>query len=251
MKRLLVLLAAFVIVPLVIVAAAMSANWIVGCQMSHQNNDDMIMFPAQPGLSHRHVYVGARSNDAFSTTQSMQASGTTCGTPGDTAGYWRPTWLAGYNVHPSKGWLAYYAFGANAVSFPQGLKMIVRWSSGRIMYKCGPGSASETRSPPSSCGSGMLVPVITFPRYWNGRDLDSPDHISHMSYSRDTAHPVEVPQVKVYARTAVPAGQQLDLRLSSGDYTTDHMDFVNAWKLDDLQRLMNQCRNSNCGTNPQ
>lgn len=250
MKRLVIL--SILVAPLAIfVGVAFGVNWIVGCQQSHINNDDMILFPNQPGLSHQHVYVGARSNNAFSTIQSMQASGTTCGTPGDTAGYWRPQWVAGYPVHPNKGWLVYYAFGSNAVAFPQGLKMIVRWSSGRVVYKCGPGSATETRSPPTSCGSGMLVPVITFPRFWNGRDLDSPDHISHMSYSRSAAYPVEVPQIKVYARTLVPAGQPIDLRLSSGDYTTDHMDFVNAWKVGELERLMNQCRNTNCGTNPQ
>ena len=212
---------------LIVVTAAIAADQIVGCKESHRNHDDMIVFPAQPGASHEHVYAGARSNNAFSTVDSLKASGTTCDDSGDTAGYWTPTFLAGYPIHPNKGALFYYTF--NGTQFPAGLKMIVRWSTpgNRVLFKCGPGSNTETRTPPASCGSGMLVPVVTFPTWWNGQ-LDSPDHLSHMSYSRTATHNRQLPKLKVYWRTAVPAGAPINTNLSSGDYTTFHMDFVST-----------------------
>ena len=235
----------------IVVGVASGVNWITTCSFSHTNTDDVIVFPNQPGASHNHTYVGARSNNAFSTVASMQASGTTCGMKGDTSGYWEPT--SNYPIHSSKGFLFYYTGSANVRAFPPGLRMIVRHSGGHIRFKCGPGSNPETLAPPTSCSSGMLVMVVEFPRYWNGRDLDSADHISHMSYSRSSAYPVELPRIKAYARHAVPAGQPINLQLSSGNYSTYHMDFFNAWNQAELQRFIDRCMKTgtNCGTNPQ
>jgi hypothetical protein len=226
MKRLLALVA-LVVVPLVAVTAAFAADAIIGCKQSHFNNDDVIVFPGQPGASHRHQYAGARSVDAFSTVQSMRASGTTCDRASDTAGYWAPSFNAGYPIHPSKGALFYYTF--NGAQFPEGLKMIVRWSTpgNRVLFKCGPGSNTETRTPPARCDSGMFVPVVTFPTWWDGR-LDSPDHLSHMAYSRDATHTRQLPKLKVYWRIAVPPGASIDSNVSSGNYQSFHLDFMST-----------------------
>lgn len=227
MKRLLALAALALAPALVVVASALAADVIVGCKQSHFNNDDVIVFPGQPGASHRHQYAGARSNNAFSTVQSMIASGTTCDRASDTAGYWAPSFLAGYPIHPNRGALFYYTF--NGAQFPAGLRMIVRWTTpgNRVLFKCGPGSNTETRVPPSSCSSGMAVPVVTFPTWWDGR-LDSPDHLSHMSYSQTATHNRRLPKLKVYWRIAVPPGAPIDWRFSSGDYTTFHLDFFST-----------------------
>lgn len=225
------LLAAIVLVLVpagTLVAVALGADIIIGCKQSHTNFDDVIVFPGQPGASHQHVYAGARSNNAFSTVTSMRASGTTCDDPRDLAGYWGPTFVAGYPIHPSKGALFYYTFNGTR-GFPAGLRMIVRWTTpgNRILFKCGPGSNTETRTPPSSCSSGMFVPVVSFPMWWDGR-LDSPDHLSHMSYSRDSTHTQQLPKLKVYWRIAVPAGAPINSNVSSGDYTTFHLDFFST-----------------------
>lgn len=226
MRRLTVLLIALV-PALVIVATALGADLIVGCKQSHFNNDDVIVFPGQPGASHRHQYAGARSNNAFSTVSSMIASGTTCDRASDTAGYWAPSFNAGYPIHPTRGALFYYTF--NGTQFPAGLKMIVRWSTpgNRILFKCGPGSGTETRTPPARCDSGMFVPVVTFPTWWDGR-LDSPDHLSHMSYSQTSTHTRRLPKLKVYWRIAVPPGASIDSSVSSGSYQSFHLDFLST-----------------------
>jgi uncharacterized protein DUF1996 len=252
MKRILTAVILILPIALLVVANAYGVNWITSCSFSHTNNDDVIVFPGQPGASHNHTYVGARSNNASSTVQSMQASGTTCAMAGDTSGYWVPS--SQYSVHTSKGYLFYYTGSPNVRAFPPGLRMIVRWTTpgNRILFKCGPGSNPETRVPPASCSSGMFVPVVTFPNWSDGR-LDSPDHLSHMSYSRDATHTIELPRIKAYARTAVPAGQPINSSFSSGDYTTYHMDFFNAWNASELQRFIDMCMKTgrNCGTNPQ
>lgn len=226
MKRIIVL--ALLVLPLLVaVPIAFAADAIIGCKQSHFNNDDVIVFPGQPGASHRHQYAGARSNNAFSTVASMKASGSTCDRASDTAGYWAPSFNAGYPIHPNKGALFYYTF--NGTQFPEGLKMIVRWTTpgNRVLFKCGPGSNTETRTPPSSCSSGMFVPVVTFPTWWDGR-LDSPDHLSHMSYSRTSTHTRQLPKLKVYWRIAVPAGAPIDSNVSSGNYQTFHLDFFST-----------------------
>lgn len=224
-----ILLVALVLLPLVAITAtvALAADIIVGCKQSHFNNDDVIVFPNQPGASHRHQYAGARSNNAFSTVASMRASGTTCDRPADTAGYWAPSFNAGYPIHPNKGALFYYTF--NGTQFPAGFRVIVRWTTpgNRILFKCGPGSNTETRTPPASCSSGMFVPVVSFPTFYDGR-LDSPDHISHTCYSRSGACNIPLPKLKVYWRIAVPAGQPINSAVSSGDYTTFHLDFFST-----------------------
>lgn len=222
MKRLLALVA-LVVAPLVAVTAAYAADAIIGCQQSHFNNDDMIVFPGQPGASHRHQYAGARSNNAFSTVQSMVASGSTCSDPRDTSGIWAPSWNAGYPLHPNRGVLLYYTF--NGTHFPAGFKVIVRWESGHILFKCGPGSNPESRTPPTRCTSGMFVPVVELPRFYDGR-LDSPDHISHTCYSRSGACSIPLPKLKVYWRLAVPPGANIDTNVSSGNYQSFHLDYV-------------------------
>lgn len=265
MKKLLIPLAVLVAIPTVLVSVALGANWITTCNTSHANNDDPIVFPGQPGASHRHVYVGARNTNASSTPSSLRAGGTTCGMSGDTSAYWVPQALK-YNLGTSKHALFYYKGDANTRPFPDGLKIIVGNSkatspsqnagiaSGRIKFKCGPGSGTETAAPPAQCGSGVMVPVVEFPNCWNGRDLDSGDHISHMAYGGGKcpkSHPVPLPRIKAYIRYSVGKGP-IDFSLASGPWYTFHIDFFNAWVPSELQRFVDQCIKTgrNCSTNP-
>jgi len=266
MKRLLFLLAVFLCVPVGFVVAAQGANWITTCNTSHTNNDDPIVFPAQPGASHTHVYVGSRNTNAYSTPDSMRASGTTCGMPGDRSGYWAPRALR-YNLGTSKHALFYYKGSPSTQPFPDGLKVIVgnakatspsenpAITSGRITFKCGPGANTLFAAPPAQCSSGVMVPVVELPQCWNGRDKDSPNHFSHMAYKVrggcPSSHPVEVPTLKAYIRYAVGTGP-IDFTLSSGPYYTYHMDFFNAWVPSELQRFIDRCiKNAiDCETNP-
>src|SRR5262245_51442339 len=74
--------------PVVQPAQAASPGWIVSCQYTHSLPDDPIVAFRQPGVSHMHDFIGAKTTDAFSTFSSLRAGGTTCMVPGDASAYW-------------------------------------------------------------------------------------------------------------------------------------------------------------------
>lgn len=49
------------------------------------------------------------------------------------------------------------------------------------------GSSQSNDLPDKNCPDG-LRPQVYFPSCWNGRDLDSPDHSSHVSYPNATTY---------------------------------------------------------------
>jgi hypothetical protein len=71
-----------------------------------------------------------------------------------------------------------------------------------------------------------------------------------VSYTKDAAHPIELPLLRGFVRYAVPAGKPIDLQLSSGDYTSWHVDFFEGWIPSELQRFITQCGGRECGENP-
>lgn len=96
-----------------------------------------------------------------------------------------------------------------------------------------------------NCPAGkMLESYLDFPHCWNGEDLDSPDHKSHMSYPVNGAcpasHPVIVPKLRQVLRYPV-SGDPAKFRLSSGPGFTMHGDFFNAWPEAEMERRVRDC----------
>jgi uncharacterized protein DUF1996 len=262
-------------------AEAAAPGWIVSCSYSHSLSDDPIVFPNQPGASHLHDFAGSMGTRANSTIDQMRAAGTTCAIGGDTSGYWVPAlYIHGserLRVLPkaqgTKNALFYYRrkgapSGTTVRAFPAGLKMVIGNGHAQtpaenpllgtqITWKCGPGSGTDTPRPPAQCGSGTMVLSMTFPNCWNGRDLDSPDHISHMRYPSGsrcpTSHPVVLPRIESFWRYNVGTQPIGEVNLASGPDFTAHGDFMDAWIPTALQSLLNRCVNAgvDCGTNPQ
>jgi Domain of unknown function (DUF1996) len=97
----------------------------------------------------------------------------------------------------------------------------------------------------------MVMAQVQFPDCWDGANLDSSNHRSHMAYARDatsnapaatcpSTHPVQLPQMTIdisYATAIRP------LRLSSGDHNTLHSDFFNGCEPTRLQFLVDYCLN--------
>jgi hypothetical protein len=85
--------------------------------------------------------------------------------------------------------------------------------------------------------------VLTFPECWDGRNLDSADHQSHMAYSvRGVCprnHPVPVPQLQTFIRYKSDGGS--DISFSSGTWNTYHGDFMNGWIPESQQLLLRAC----------
>jgi hypothetical protein len=254
--------------PLSGVAFAGSPGWITSCP---QSAADHVADPIG-GATHVHRFVGAREVLDTSTPDTMRASGTSCLTAGDDSGYWIPQPLEdGQPVALGpKGTQFYYRrkaapSGVAVQSFPDGLKLVVGNAHATspaenpllgtdITFKCGPGSNTETATPPAQCGSGVAVVVFILPNCGDGR-LDSPDHFSHMAYpigSRCPAdHPIVFPRIQAFWRLQVGT-DPIDLTFSSGLYFTAHMDFESAWQPAALQSLVDRCINAgvDCGVNP-
>jgi hypothetical protein len=241
----------------------LGVNFVTTCGFSHRNQDDLIVFPGQPGLSHDHTYFGATTTNASSTLESLREGGTTCQRPGDTAAYWVPTLFRdGVAVEPL-GVTIYYRRRTVAPlrAFPEGLRMIAgdaRATSPQArrvtFWNCGVTAGVAPSSEPPDCPEGRrngLRLHVTFPNCWDGRNLDSSDHRSHMAYSErgvcPASHPVEVPSISLIVRYGITGADGLEL--ASGGVHSAHADFVNAWDQDALRRLVARCLNAlrHCG----
>jgi len=190
----------------------------------------------------------------------------------------------GVEVRPAKGQFYFNLRGYDRMrAFPAGLKMVagdqhaMRAQPIRIVYwTCG--GQGGTRLRPSTtvprscpvvrhvwrgkarkCPTCPLEPVtvtnrvptylelhVNFPDCWDGRRLDSPDHQSHVAYPMrgrcPRTHPVALPQLTVITRYRDHGGP--GLALASGGVYSAHADFFNAWRQDELARLVTPCLNA-------
>jgi len=226
----------------------------VVCGFSHRNQDDPIVFANQPGRSHDHTYFGNTSTNARSTPSSLRAAGgTTCRLRADTAAYWAPTlFVSGRAVRPLGAVVFYIRRTQEPVqAFPANLEVIAGNAAARsaqgervTFWSCGRRDVRRSSTIPR-CQSPSLRLIVNFPNCWNGRQLDSADHKSHLAYSTDgvcpATHPVEVPALQLQIFYGISGGA--DTELSSGGDFSGHADFVNAWNQPTLERLVNRYLN--------
>ncbi|MBQ1023395.1 DUF1996 domain-containing protein [Micromonospora sp. C95] len=261
---LLVLLGSYVVATTAPADAAPGVNAIrvaefpADCTYSHRLPDDPIVFPGLPGASHMHSFFGSTVTNAHTTLPDLVRSSTTCNPRVDVSSYWVPTlYRDNVPVEPTIATFYYLGEGvrsdvvAQTQPFPQGLRLVA--GNARA---AGPGDSIARWSclhaghvPPSkdfvNCPAGtMLESYLDFPQCWNGRDLDSPDHQSHLAYPVNQAcpasHPVHVPKLRQVLRYPVN-GDPSRLRLASGRGYTMHGDFFNAWPVEELARRVRDC----------
>ena len=250
-------------------AAAMSprdlqgVNFVSACGFSHRAMDDPIVFPGRPGLSHDHTFVGNATTDAFSTLRSLRAGATTCRRAGETAAYWMPTLLVdGQPVEPRGATIYYRRRTVAAVRpFPAGLRMIAGSSRATTpqglrvtFWNCGAGAGVARSAEVPTCPNDRAASLrlhVNFPNCWDGANLESNDHQSHMAYSVrgvcPAGHPVAVPAISLIFRYPTTGGPAVSL--SSGGRYSAHADFFNAWKQGALTSLVRGCLNAlrHCG----
>jgi hypothetical protein len=235
--------------------------FVTRCFYSHTLPDDPIVHPDIPGASHQHDFFANDTTNASSTFDSMKAGGSTCKNQGDTAGYWVPSLFKdGNRVEPS--FISAYYLPRNLAPesiqpFPAGLKMVAgdAMATGaqplrQVFWNCMDDSAPPSSSAPL-CASPGLKLHVRFPNCWDGLDLDSADHKSHMAYSVGAAcpadHPVAVPGLQVNVVYPIQGGE--GITLASGSQFSGHADFFNTWDQTELSRLVKECLNASvhCG----
>jgi hypothetical protein len=239
-------------------------NFVSGCGFSHRNTDDPIVFPGEPGRSHDHTFLGNATTNAFSTVDTLRGAPSSCRRAGDSAAYWVPTLVTstGQAVLPRAATVYYRRRTLAPVqAFPQGFELIAGNSKATAVqglritsWNCGPLAGIRPQPTIPSCPDADrrgLALHIQFPDCWDGINLNSPDHQSHMAYSVrgvcPAGHPVAVPGLQVNVR--YPSAGGPGLMLSSGGQLSGHADFFNAWNQAALTQLVNGCLNAlrHCG----
>jgi hypothetical protein len=245
--------------PTVPPGAVRVSEFLADCPFSHRLPDDPIIFPGLPGASHMHSFFGATNTNAHSTVDTLLNANSNCNPSIDKSSYWIPTlYRDNVPVEPVTGIFYYLGEGvrddliAQTQPLPLGLRIVAgnakatgpadntisRWS---CLHAGHVGSSSDFVNCPSGT---MLESYLDFPHCWDGRNLDSADHKSHMAYPVGNAcpasHPVVVPKLRQVMRYPV-SGDPARLRLASGGGYTMHGDFFNAWPVEEMARRVNDC----------
>ena len=230
------------------VSGAVEKRFSVFCDFSHSRRQDPIVAPGPHRRSeHEHVFFGNRSTSSDSSYRSMRKASTSCRLRQDTAGYWVPALIdrAGREVKPHGALVYYRSVGAladkNIRAFPKDFRMI----SDDYHFHCG---EDRNSSPvPVDCSnvsrSKLLKMTVVFPSCWNGRRLDSKDHMGHVAFPTGKGcpktHPVELPRLAIIAMFQVQDAR--GYTVSSGDPSSTHADFWNTWRQKTLRNLVQRC----------
>lgn len=241
------------------------------CDYSHFNFDDPLVFPGQVGRTHLHLYLGNTSVMAHTTDMRAQGNSTCLGGTVNRTGYWVPAVIDTRTSTPVRPMLAniYYKTGYRGVrnqdvrAWPQGLRMLAgdpmnssalpNWER-NWTWHCHNGNYDPRNSIPTDCPSGTeIVMEINFPQCWDGVNLDSPDHRSHMAYATTgrgcpASHPVPIPEISYNVSFIVPPEGTSSWRLSSDAYEgpagySMHADWWDGWRPDVVQDIINNCIN--------
>jgi hypothetical protein len=226
------------------------------CDYSHMNFDDPIVFPGQSRATHLHTFFGNTTADANSTVDSLMAGDTTCigGRAGNRSSYWVPAMIDTRSAAPiaPSFYIVYYKSFVSGdrgriQPVPNNLRMITGSSDftaaqapSNVSYSCGGNNGGGAL--PDCTGPAELKMSVAFPNCWDGENLDSDDHRSHMTYSSGTgcpdSHPELLPTITQNVTYQVPAGTnpRQHWRLSSDMYAdsqpggfSGHGDVFLAW----------------------
>lgn len=247
------------------------------CPYSHMGFDDPIVFPGKAGASHLHVFFSNTKVDATTTTESLLASkSSTCaGGIANLSAYWAPAMIdtatqkalvpTNFTVYYKKGYNGHT--NAEIKSPPNGLRMVGGRSATATeftdadfftiaRFACD-GAAWQGTIP--ACAEGHELHMnLEFPNCWDGKNLDSPDHRSHMASTNGqpdgrcpASHPVPIPQITLNNTYKVEPGADASrYRLASDKYSADlpggisyHADVWIAWDEQIKATWMKHCIN--------
>jgi hypothetical protein len=245
------------------------------CEPVSMAYDDPIVFPGQPGRSHLHTFFGNTAVNGNSTATSVRTTGSSSCRGGtlNRSSYWVPSMVdtrTNLAVMPV-GSNFYYKTGYEGVRpadirpFPAGLRMIAgdakndrpaaQYVPAPWRYHCHLANNNFGSSIPNCAVGDDMVQEIEFPQCWDGVNLDSPDHKSHMAYANPSlpgcpsSHPVPLPKISFSIHYRVTTANQATFwRLSSDTYSgpagySSHGDWWNGWDQGTMETFVRTCNN--------
>ncbi|CAL1698952.1 unnamed protein product [Somion occarium] len=268
--------------------AANAVHWIFGgTQELVVTRLDPVVNPGTVG-SHVHSITGGSGfGETYDYDSLVQSQCTKIVVPQDKSNYWTPKLYhfnkqnASLTAMPNSFNIYYLVRGDQTgdkiKAFPKGLKMVAgdptrktydasSHADQAISYVCLDYSGAHNGDPEwnerpnffqHNCPNGMRAQVF-FPSCWDGKNLDSPDHKSHMSYPVEnynngrcpSTHPVHL--VSLFYEMIISVDQFSydgpgSWVWASGDTTgyAFHGDFTNGWTDSDLlQSAIDDCPNA-------
>lgn len=238
------------------------------CMPGQLKADDPIVHPRQPGKSHLHQFFGNDAADAYSTYATLRATGdSTCMSPVNRSAYWIPALLNGKGQVVRPDYVSIYYkrrpasdpvvsdpshphYQGKATSLPHGLRFIFGRDmlnladapTGSLQFGCDgpvpytPQNWKNFEEVQAGCPVGNRIGVrMEAPDCWDGKNLDSGDHRSHISYGSygdwgyykcPTTHPYVIPAFTLGVWYSQAAGE-------SYSFVSDHMDTSSKHKRGD------------------
>ncbi|MFD0353384.1 DUF1996 domain-containing protein [Streptomyces sp. NPDC127110] len=246
----------------------------------HFNPDNVIVAPGvSNGAHHMHDYVGNKTTDAFSTNDSLAASGTTCGNGDQSTYYWPVLRLrdgraekdakapgggqdanVGTILKPKQVTISFKGSPVSQVkAMPRFLRIITgdakAFSNGtanaNASWSCTGFEDRQLKDKYPVCPKGSdVVRTFTFQSCWDGRNTDSANHRTHVDFAdrngRCKKGFTAVPQLVQRITYGVAPGSRIAVDSFPEQLhkpVTDHGDFINVMS-DGLMARAVGCINS-------
>ena len=230
------------------------------CQYSHFAYDDPIVLPDQSGKSHLNIFFGNTEVDANTTADTLaNTGGGSCqGGELNRTGYWMPALLDGRgNTKVPSSMVVYYKSKARSQAevMPQGLELVAgdTVGIGSSKWACGSNGSHRNEQKTIPQCDDVLNAVIAFPQCWDGVNLKSNDHISHMKAINDqddcpSSHPKRLPRIQVLVYWSNP-GDTTGWHLSSDAHngadaapgSTLHSNWWGGWNKEVIDTWTKNC----------
>ncbi|KAF9522714.1 hypothetical protein CPB83DRAFT_726117, partial [Crepidotus variabilis] len=265
-----------------------NAYWLMPAGVITEERLDPIVSPnAVSGHVHT-VFGGSNFGSNVTTEKLQQSTCTSTAVNEDFSNYWAPKlyfqWKNGSFSDVSGNGVIYYFFSDTPGAtkpFPDNFRMISGDPTKRsfdpndagqkaVLYNCiqsnGQPNSDSTDLPAKEC-SFSLRSQLFFPNCWDGKNLDSTNHKSHVAFPKiettsmppnsgqkceDPNFPVVLPQVLLeiwwevspwYAHKTEAMNPDQPFVYAYGDPTGfgNHGDFYNGWKEGVLQKAVDGC----------
>ncbi|KAF6759834.1 hypothetical protein DFP72DRAFT_884346 [Ephemerocybe angulata] len=262
-------------------SATTNAYWLMGANPITKERIDPIVNPGKVS-GHTHIVFGGSNFGLTASTENMRKSEcSSVPVKEDKSNYWAPLlyfqWANGSFSSLDGGSVIYYLFNDKAgttTAFPPDFRMLSGDPTLRsynatshaqlaIDFLCLDFNGQTTKHtglPEKQCPSGIRSQV-NFPSCWDGKNVDSPDHKSHVAFRSggpdsgdclDPKYPVNLPRIfmELYWNTgefdnvrsqAMNPNQPFVFAYGDPTGYGNHADFYNGWEDGVLQRAVDNC----------